>query len=1643
MSTLTTSFWVYLVFAFVSSTNTPLSTNHVEPNPNVESISISCPETIELPCNADPESFPPPDFSQVEVVSTCPIQHLKHIGDEFYEQEGCTIRYARIFEALDECGNYARCVSFLTFCVDEEPPVVEHCQLVLELGCNADKFPDITPELVGATDNCGEVKIQILSENENVNGCKHVKTIRYAAVDKCGNRTICRVRFVWYVDNEPPQVEDCERLVDLGCNPKKIPEPNPKRLKPSDDCGPVTYELLSTVLLVDGCNYSQIYTYIFRDRCENELKCTETFIWVSDTLAPEVLNCNDTIDLGCNPEEIPEFDPTLIEAKDNCEGPVEIILLNSIDRGNDCRKRRIYRFAVLDACNNRTVCRLIYQWIEDSEPPVVEDCNREVDLGCNPRRIPEPNPKRLRPEDNCGRVLSEYFPGDIVVEGCTYSLTYTYIFKDLCDNAITCYETFVWTVDEDPPIILNCQDGSIRRDLGCIADTSEIPPAFPAPLIIEDNCSPVDVILVNESLQFEECCGRFVRRYRVIDSCGNRAHCRVIYTFCIDNEEPKMVCPEPEDLGCITSLTEVPLPDPNRIQTTDFCGDVEVEFEERFLEGDPCEYKMIYIYKATDICGNMSRCEEIFIFSMDTVPPQVECPEEFDFGCVDEDFSPPEPDTSRIKYKDNCGIVEVKIPPVDIVVINCTYHLTWVYIFIDFCGNETVCFETFTWTIDESPPEMICPEPEDLGCITSLAEVPLPDPNRTQATDFCGDVEVEFEERFLEGDPCEYKMIYIYKATDICGNMSRCEEVFIFSMDTVPPQVECPEEFDFGCVDEDFSPPEPDTSRIKYEDNCGIAEVKIPPVDIVVINCTYHLTWVYIFIDFCGNETVCFETFTWTIDESSPAMICPEPEDLGCITSLAEVPLPDPDRIEVSDFCGDVEVEFEERLLKGDPCEYQLIYIYKATDICGNMSRCEEIFIFSMDTIPPRVKCENIDLGCNPEHIPQISLEDLEWSDNCGGVEIQNPISAISFEGCEYLISQAFDLVDKCGNITHCYREITYRVDTTAPKVICEDLDLGCNPEYIPQISLDDIEWSDDCGTVEIQNAISAISFEGCDYLISQAFDLVDKCGNITHCYREITYRVDTTAPKVICEDLDLGCNPEYIPQISLDDIEWSDDCGGVEIQNPISAISFEGCDYLISQAFDLVDSCGNSTHCYREITYRIDTIAPDVHCVDLDLGCNPDSIPAIGDIPMSDNCGGEVIIVNAASSIRLEGCTTYITQSLTAEDSCGNQTYCEREIKFVTDTSGPVILECPDSIHLGCNPDEIPGFDVTRVKVEDDCGIADTLLAIVDYIPNGCEYQVGHLYIFIDSCGNRSSCLEIFAWTIDDGPPVFNGDYCSFLESNPDFGCTSRGEENLKVFIDSIVNTISDNCGDFSVDIDISVIQSEDCREIRHVIIKATDACGQSTVCEGDVSWIHVDPDIPEYEFPTDTVVFDCEAPDPPIFDNENCGPCKMNLVLTIDGGCQNEICVLFRLWVKECCGKEPESQFQRIDIHCAESVLKRSQELNPNISRDTDHIIRLNNPNQKDPDIRDMLSENGNLRLFPNPTAGTINVDLSGLKSLRDFELRIFDDQGKQYLKREYQQINSIQELIALDNFKSGPYTLIISDGSKIWYQRFIKID
>ncbi|MBK9581527.1 MAG: hypothetical protein IPO48_06375 [Saprospiraceae bacterium] len=201
-------------------------------------------------------------------------------------------------------------------------------------------------------------------------------------------------------------------------------------------------------------------TYTFRDACNNETTCIETFVFAQDQTGPSITD-------GCNtaPQNL-ACDATLPAAKvlsdfnvtDACVGGVTLhsVVTNPVSGtpANRCSATvadrtvtRTYTFR--DACNNETTCIETFVFAQDQTGPSITD-------GCNTA------PQNLACDATlpAAKVLSDFNVTDACVGGVTLhsvvtnpvsgtpanrcsatvadrTVTRTYTFRDACNNETT------------------------------------------------------------------------------------------------------------------------------------------------------------------------------------------------------------------------------------------------------------------------------------------------------------------------------------------------------------------------------------------------------------------------------------------------------------------------------------------------------------------------------------------------------------------------------------------------------------------------------------------------------------------------------------------------------------------------------------------------------------------------------------------------------------------------------------------------------------------------------------------------------------------------------------------------------------------------------------------------------------------------------------------------------------------------------------------------------------------------------------------------------------------------------------------------------------------------------------------------------
>src|SRR4029078_1906421 len=105
------------------------------------------------------------------------------------------------------------------------------------------------------------------------------------------------------------------------------------------------------------------------------------------------------------------------------------------------------------------------------------------------------------------------------------------------------------------------------------------------------------------------------------------------------------------------------------------------------------------------------------------------------------------------------------------------------------------------------------------------------------------------------------------------------------------------------------------------------------------------------------------------------------------------------------------------------------------------------------------------------------------------------------------------------------------------------------------------------------------------------------------------------------------------------------------------------------------------------------------------DLGCNPANIPACDPgVSAHNECGS--VAVTCAVSDSSDGCAHSRTITYTAS-ACGFTSTCERVYTW-TQTTAPVIANCPTGGDLGCNPAALPSCSTALTPSDSrvTCGV-------------------------------------------------------------------------------------------------------------------------------------------------------------------------------------------------------------------------------------------------------------------------------------------------------------------------------------------------
>lgn len=1399
---------------------------------------ISCASDITIECG---ESTDPANTGITTATDACDTSVTVTFSDVVTPGVDCYLEstITRTWLATDDCGNTVTCVQTITV-EDTTPPVIT-CPADATIECDESRDPANTGGFPTAIDNCDPNPIFTFTDMAVSGSCPQdsIITRTWTATDACGNSAVC-IQTIFVIDTTPPVITcpadvtvDCDAftellvngdfetmdftgwielntgLGDIVINDGTFDPVGPDGpLMPCEggsgavtfQSGPGTHTLYQEVTIPAGAiSVTLAWTDMIRNHHTEFIEPSQEFrveVWNTSNIVLEELFSTEpgdpllngclrrtadlsayagqTIRIAFTEQDAFFFfnvhldDVSLLYSEttpatgmataiDACDDEPFITFSDTLIQGACPQEGVITRtWVATDHCGNSSSCTQIIT-VQDTIAPVIVSCPSGGYLGCNPSALPGPNTAGVTATDNCGGsnviVTANAIQDDTI--GCTGTLIYEYTVADSCGNSATCQQTYTYTVDNEPPLITTCPQGGY---LGC--NPVSLPGPNTGDVVANDNCSGIALMISSAVIQDDTsgCVGTLIFEYTVTDSCSNSSTCQEVYTYTVDNEPPVITACAPGGyLGC--NPVGLPSPNPGNVIASDNCSGTTLDITSAVLLDDTtgCTGILIYEYTVTDSCGNASTCLETYAYTVDNEPPLITvCPPGGYLGCNPGMLPPANP--GGVVASDNCSGTTLTINATTIQddTTGCLGVLVYQYSVMDSCGNSSTCLETYTYTVDnEAPVITACAPGGYLGCNPSV----LPGPNTGAVV-----------------------------ATDNCSGTT-----LIINTSTI------------------------------QDDTTG---------------CAGTLVYEYTVTDSCGNSAMCQQTYTYTVDNEDPVILaCPSGGYLGC--NPAMLPGPNTGGVVATDNCSGSTLNISSSVILDDTtgCEGTLIYEYTVTDSCGNSTTCQQIYTYTVDNEDPVILACAAGgyLGCNPIGLPGSNVGAILATDNCSGTTLIINVNTIQDDtiGCDGTLIYEYTVADSCGNSATCQQIYTYTVDNEDPVItVCAAGGyLGCNPTVLPGANVGAIVATDNCSGVDLMITAMIVLDDtvGCLGTLIFEYAVEDSCGNFATCQETYTYTVDDENPVILaCPSGGyLGCNPAMLPGPDAGGVVAIDNCSGtmLDISSSVVLDDTTGCDGILIYEYTVTDSCGNSATCQQIHTYTVDNEDPVITACGSgggDLGCNPQSLPLPNTegVEATDNCSGMALMVSS-STVQDDtvGCVGTLIFEYTVSDSCGNSATCQEVYTYTVDNEVPMITSCASGGDLGCNPAMLPAPNPGGIVANDNCSGTTLMISsmvILDDTTN-CDGTLIYEYTVTDSCGNGSTCQEVYTYTVDNIPPSITcpADVtveCFDLVPEPD--------------INDVIT--SDNCSA------IIVTHEGDDTTMNNVTrtYLATDACGNSASC-------------------------------------------------------------------------------------------------------------------------------------------------------------------------------------------------------------------
>lgn len=712
---------------------------------------------------------------------------------------GCGSAYSviRKWLVLDCCSGEIITHDQIIKVEDIQPPVFD-CPDTLFFptsgpGCAGSFFLPALP----VSDNCSGVEtVRTIVPNGTIEGNgglvfglpMGLYTVRYEAMDWCGNFGVCEIPVV--VEDRVVPVAICDEITQVSLTTSGMATVPAEVFDDGsyDECCGVHFSvkrmdepnapfLPEVTLDCDDIGDSTMVIVQVLDCYENTNTCM--VVVLTDDKMPPQITCPSDVTLACTEWQVDAALPAQTGepyVQENCQ--VDTLYYTDQENLNICHSGVVIRtFTVVDQAGFSDQCSQKITLVDNTPstfffpPDTLTDCSAPLD---------SISAGDVMAWGDCEawslNVSDEIFPIN-----CGLKIFRTYTFLEWCSGVDTSYTQFIEVRDTNPPV-WDQPFGSKDTSYVCPGDLVK-----PGPPTARDYCSPigeVQVFLIKDTIEFMGCENRFTRTftYTAMDTCGNVAEPFLTKIFVNDTIPPSA---NVSDIT-VACMEEIPAFDPDEVDAFDNCPlPVRVELLSEMTTGDSCMGTTMRTYLLTDTCGLTTVISQNFNWK-DTIPPTADIMTLGPFPCLD---SIPDPDPNTFLVNDNCkDDVTVEFVSDSTNVTSCVGLVWRTWRLTDVCGNDTLVTQILT-VLDTVPPTANIINPPPFPC---LEMVPDPDPNSFSVSDNCaGNVMVNFVADSSNVVGCNGFVWRTWRLVDECGNDRLVTQQFTV-LDTIPPSINCP-----------------------------------------------------------------------------------------------------------------------------------------------------------------------------------------------------------------------------------------------------------------------------------------------------------------------------------------------------------------------------------------------------------------------------------------------------------------------------------------------------------------------------------------------------------------------------------------------------------------------------------------------------------------------------------------------------------------------------------------------------------------------------------------------------------------------------------------------------------------------------------